>query len=184
MTRAQFLSRLKNGLAGLPDGEVADILADYDSHFSDGVAAGRSEDDVAASLGDPLRLARELRAEASLKRWERARTPKNFVSAGLALFALLALDFLVLLPFGISFLFMMGVSLFVLAILGSVGVGLMFSVFYHAGIGGFAAAMAGLAMLSGVIGMAAIILLILVGAMHLLSRYVRLHYRLLDKPLD
>jgi uncharacterized membrane protein len=181
MTRAQFLARLKNGLAGLPEAEVADMLADYESHFSDAAAAGRSEDDVAAALGDPVRLARELRAEASLKRWETNRSPGNFVSAGLALFGLITLDFFILLPFTFVFLFVGGVLIFVLTILGTVGAGLVMAIFYTGGIGGFAVAMAGLAILSGVIGAGAVILLVLAGAMHLLGRYVRLHYRLIKK---
>ena len=40
------------------------VMADYAAHFAEGMAAGRSEAEIAAALGDPLRLARELRAEA------------------------------------------------------------------------------------------------------------------------
>jgi len=183
MTRAQFLARLKNGLAGLPEGEVADMLADYESHFSDAAAAGRSEEDVAASLGDPVRLARELRAEASLKRWETHRSPGNFLGAGMALFGLITLDFFVLLPFTFVFLFGMGIALFVLTIVGTVGASLVMALFFSGGLGGFAVALAGLGILSGVICAGAIILLVLAGTMNLLGRYVRLHYRLL-KPRD
>ena len=66
MTRALFLSALKDGLAGMPESERADIMADYEAHFADGTAAGRSETDIEASLGDPARLAKELNAEAGL----------------------------------------------------------------------------------------------------------------------
>ena len=43
MTRADFLSRLKKGLVGLPTSTAAEILNDYEAHFEDGVAAGRTE---------------------------------------------------------------------------------------------------------------------------------------------
>lgn len=182
MTRVQFLSRLRNALSGLPQTEISDILADYESHFDDAAAAGRNEEDVAASLGDPVRLARELRAEASLRRWETNRSPKNFFSAGLALFGLVTLDFFILLPFLFVGIFVAGILVFVLGILGTVGASLVMALFYSGGISGIAVAIAGLIILSGVIGTGALILLILAGAMHLLGRYARLHYRLLNKP--
>ena len=53
-----------------------------DSHFSEGRVAGRSEDEIAAALGDPVRLARELRAEAGFKRWESERTPGSLAGDG------------------------------------------------------------------------------------------------------
>ena len=64
MTRQDFIARLRAGLAGLPAQAQADIVADYETHFTEGAAAGRSEADIAAALGDPDRLARELRTEA------------------------------------------------------------------------------------------------------------------------
>ncbi|MFI4975569.1 MAG: GIN domain-containing protein [Caulobacterales bacterium] len=64
MTRDDFIAGLRRGLAGLPPESVDDIIADYQAHFADGLAAGRTEDQVAEALGDPERLARELRAAA------------------------------------------------------------------------------------------------------------------------
>ena len=73
-------------------------MDDYASHFAEGLAAGRSEAEIAAALGDPARLARELRAEAGLRRWESARTPANFYAAMIGFLALIAVDFMFLLP--------------------------------------------------------------------------------------
>jgi uncharacterized membrane protein len=53
---------------------------------------------VAAALGDPSRLARELRAEAGLKRWEAERNPSAAANAVFAVLGLGAIDVLVLLP--------------------------------------------------------------------------------------
>ncbi len=58
MNRDAFLRGLSDGLAGLPAREVEEILDDYSAYFDEGLAAGRSEADVAAALGDPARLAR------------------------------------------------------------------------------------------------------------------------------
>ena len=74
MTRQDFIARLRQGLVGLPLQAQSDIVADYETHFTEGAAAGRSEADVAAALGDPDRLAREVRAEVGVKRWESQRT--------------------------------------------------------------------------------------------------------------
>ena len=78
MTRQAFLARLREGLRGLPPSMIDDITADYETLFSEGLAAGRTEDEVAAALGDPGRLARELRAEHGLKRWAEERSRSSW----------------------------------------------------------------------------------------------------------
>lgn len=98
MTRDAFLLRLRSGLAGLPPDEIDDILADYESHFEEAEAAGRRPEEVAQALGDPRRLARELRAEIGLRRWEQRRTPATFAVALLALAGLATVDLFLLLP--------------------------------------------------------------------------------------
>ena len=94
MTRQEFLTRLRNGLAGMPATAITDIVSDYETHFADGQAAGRSEQEVAAALGDPTRLARELRAEQGLKAWQETRTPSTAVTAVFAVLGLGALTIL------------------------------------------------------------------------------------------
>src|SRR5690349_2876440 len=98
VTQAEFLARLRQGLRGLPPATVNDIAADYETHFADGMAAGRSEPEVASALGDPARLARELRAEIGLQRWETVRSPSAAATAIFAVLGLGALDILILLP--------------------------------------------------------------------------------------
>ena len=98
MTRQAFMARLREGLAGLPPQTQAEILADYEAHFAEGEAAGRPEAEVAAALGDPTRLARELRAEAGRKRWETERNASSATAAVFAVLGLGALDIIFLLP--------------------------------------------------------------------------------------
>ena len=98
MSREQFLAQLRRALTGLRPDHIAEIIADYESHFTDGAAAGRSEADIAAALGDPRRLARELRADYQLRSWEENRTPGNFFSLLFSFLALAAIDFVILLP--------------------------------------------------------------------------------------
>ncbi|HTZ78986.1 MAG TPA: DUF1700 domain-containing protein, partial [Stellaceae bacterium] len=92
MNREMFLRLLRQGLDGLPPGEIDEILADYAAYFDEARASGRSEENVSAALGDPRRLARELRAESGLRRWESHRSFGNFVAALLALAGLAAVD--------------------------------------------------------------------------------------------
>ena len=50
MTRAEFISRLRRGLGGLPAATIDEIVADHEAHFDEAVAAGRNETEVAAAL--------------------------------------------------------------------------------------------------------------------------------------
>jgi uncharacterized membrane protein len=70
MTRDQFIARLRSGLAGMSPEAIDDIVSDYEAHFVEGLANGRTEDQVAEALGDPDRLARDLRAAAPATPWE------------------------------------------------------------------------------------------------------------------
>src|ERR1700683_590621 len=73
-----------------PAQEKEETIADYDAHFSEGLAAGRSEAAIAAALGDPARLAKEIRAEGGFRRLGRE---------GSALPGLATLDRIFLVPF-------------------------------------------------------------------------------------
>ncbi len=185
MDRDAFLHILSDGLDGFPSREIDDILADYVAYFDEAHASGRSEQEVAAALGDPRRLARELRAEAGLRRWENHRSLGNSGAALLALGGLAAVDILLLLPLmfvAMLAMFVMGLVIFVL---GIVGIGLLLSLFKAGHFASIAAmvlrAVAGIALIGGSMGCVALLLLALNGAVKLLGNYARLHYRLL-KP--
>lgn len=68
MSRALFMAKLKEGLSGLPQSEMDEIASDYEHHFVEAAATGQSEDDIVARLGDPARLARELRGDREQRR--------------------------------------------------------------------------------------------------------------------
>jgi uncharacterized membrane protein len=185
MTREAFMARLREGLRGLPPQAVADIVADYDQHFTDGEAAGRSEAEVAAALGDPDRLAREVRAESTMTRWREERSPS---AAGAAVFAVLglgAIDILFLLPM------LMGVAaaLFGLAI-AAVACFFAGAVVFAAGPftdppgGPITAVLAGIGVMAGSASGAALLTIISIGLMNALVWYGRLHYRLLKPALE
>ncbi len=162
-------------------GEVDEICADYEAHFSDAAQSGRSETDISAALGNPALLAREWRAEAGLRNWETRRSPGNFVRAGWALAALAAFDIVILLPLVLGLLFAAGIAAYVLTVLGRTGFHLMTGLFFGEGM--LAPALVGMGMVCGALGALALLGLLLVGGLRLLARYVRLHYRF-AKPAE
>jgi uncharacterized membrane protein len=182
MRKSEFLNTLRRRLNGLPPQELDELLADYSAHFADGEAAGRSEEEVAAALGDPLRLVRELRAEHGFRRWESQRTPTNFFAVLFAFLALMAVDFVLLLPVLLGFLMftliagLVAVALCIgglAAILDEFGPG-FFS------IGTVQQILAGIAMLGFGIGGGALLIWLADGVVRLLAGYARVHYTLLD----
>lgn len=66
MTQKEYLQELKFGLAGrLTETEIQDILDEYQGFFTDGIAEGRSEDEISGHLGSPAQLVRTLTEEKS-----------------------------------------------------------------------------------------------------------------------
>jgi uncharacterized membrane protein len=180
----QFLSELRSPLRGLNPQEIDEIVADYRAHFTEAQAAGRSEQEVAEALGDPARLARELRAESGLRRWKQRRTPGNYFGAVVALCGLAAVDLVILLPLICVLAFVAFVIGLVLIIVSLVGVGFLASLLFwgrfESSAGALSVGLAGLGLISGGIGWGALLLLVMEGVLKLLSKYARLHYRLIE----
>jgi len=185
MTRAEFMARLRQGLVGLPMAAAAEIAADYEAHFEDGVAAGRSEAEIAAALGDPGRLARELRAEAGARRWGQEQTASSAAGAIFAILGLGAIDILILLPivlpvFGtLLAMLLTGVGVFI-------GGGFVLAVgpFVGAPGGAFAAILLGVGLMGLGLFMGGLFALLTKWLIDATVWYARLHYRVLKPALE
>jgi uncharacterized membrane protein len=188
MTRNEFLSRLRRGLEGLSPDYIQDVMNDYESHFTDGLANGRTEYEISHALGDPGRLARELKAEAGFRRWEADRTAGNMAGAVLALLGLAAVDVMFLLP-------VLGVLVGVFIGFGAVSVALVvagFALVLGAAFPGLAligtgslpllmaAGLAGLGLICIGVGLGALFWMLLNFVIKALVEYARLHFRLID----
>ena len=185
MTRADFMVKLRGGLAGLPAATIEDVAADYETHFVDALAAGRSEQDVADALGNPGRLARELRAEAGLKKWEEQKNPSAAAAAVFAVLGLGAIDILVLLPIVMSVigtLFALFISAFACLIAGAAV--LAAGPFFDPPGGPMTPILAGLGMMAASTCLGAITTIVTIGLVNALVWYGRLHYRLLKPAID
>jgi len=184
MTQDEFLSILHDRLRGLPPAEIEELMDDYASHFAEGMAEGRSEAEIAAALGDPVRLARELRAEAGLRRWETARTPANFYAAMLGFLALIAVDFMFLLPLlgalAIATL-AIGLAMLGLCVAGLVLTARMFHLNHGLSLDYLAHILNGVGLLGLGVGGGALLLMAVDYVVRLLGRFARLHYTLLER---
>lgn len=185
MTRAEFMSRLKVGLVGLPTTTAAEIAADYEAHFEDGLAAGRTEAEVAAALGEPERLARELKAEAGARRWRQEQNPSAAAAAVFAVLGLGAIDILVLLPILMGVVgTMFGVFLAVVAIFFGGAAVLAAGPFTGFPGGPFAAILGGLGLMAVAVSAAALLAVAGIWLVNGLIWFARLHYRLLKPALE
>src|SRR5262245_40557331 len=178
MTKAQFLDTLRRRLGGLPPEEIDELVGDYATHFDEGLAAGRSEAEIARALGDPLRLARELRAEAGFRRWEEARTPANFFAVLFAFLALVAVDFMLLLPLIGSLLLCALIAAVIFVVLCVLGLVLLAKLVTwppsFLDLHSVTRALGGFGLLGIGIGGGALLLLMVDYAVRLLGRYARL----------
>lgn len=182
MTKLEFLDTLRHRLVGLPEEEIDDLVADYATHFADGMAAGRGEAEIAQALGDPIRLARELRAEAGFRRWETERTPGSFFAVLFGFLALVAVDFIFLLPLLGGFALFTLVAGIVLLALCVAGIVLLVKLFGGDGlftVHFLARKLRGLGLLGVGIGGGALLLLMIDYVVRFLGKFARLHYAVL-----
>lgn len=183
MSRADFIRRLKIGLRALSAEASAEILADYESYFAEGAQAGRPEAELTLALGDPSRLAAELRLDLDLRRWQQDRSARSAVRMIARVLSLGVLDLLLLVPLGalaigcvLGGIYALGVVLF--------GSYMLVTGPFDAPVGGpLASILRGVAFVSaGVAGLAASSLLAL-GLAHALAWYARVH-RGVIRPLS
>lgn len=184
MKRNEFIRRLKAGLKGMPQDVVAEIVADYEEHFEAALAEGRNEEEVAAALGNPSRLARELRFETGFRNWKSDATPASAWSAILAFMGLATIDILILLPIVLPVL---GVvfGLFVAAVACFIAGGFILIAGPFSGFPGgvFVAILGGLGLMSASVAAGALLTLVSIWIVNALMWFGRLHYRVLEPAI-
>ncbi len=84
MNRNEYLTKLREYLSDMPREEMQEILYDYEEHFRSGIAEGKTEEEVAAALGDVKASARLYRADFTLEQARENASPRNMVKAVLA----------------------------------------------------------------------------------------------------
>ena len=84
MKQTEFLKQLEKNLKNIPQSERKDILSDYQEHFEDGIASGRSESELAEALGNPKVLGKQLTANYHIKRADNGVSVEEIFRAILA----------------------------------------------------------------------------------------------------
>lgn len=184
MKRNEFIRRLKAGLKGMPQADIDEIVADYDAHFEAGLAEGRAEEEVAAALGNPARLARELRFEAGFRNWTTERSPSSAWSAILAFMGLATIDILILLPIVLPVLgVMFGLFVATIAIFVAGGFILIAGPFSGFPGGWLVAILVGLGTMSASVAAGALLTLFGIWIVNALMWFGRLHYRVIEPAI-
>ncbi|TPB75243.1 hypothetical protein DIJ63_13465 [Burkholderia pseudomallei] len=99
MKQDAFIQRLRQALGSLPKRDVDEIVADYREYIGDALSAGRTEEDGIAALGEPEKLARELKAQANFRQWEERRSFGNLMRVVGSIAGLGLLHLVLLVPF-------------------------------------------------------------------------------------
>ena len=184
MTRDDFLKRLNRGLSGMPPAMAADVVADYEAHFDAARDEGRTEAEVAEALGDPGRLARELKLEAGIRRWEEVRSPSAAWTAVIAFLGLGAIDIMILLPVLLPMIgVVLGLYAAVLGVFIAGGAVMLAGPFSGFPGGAFAAVLCGAGMMTAAVAFGALLSIGTIWLVNGLMWFGRLHYRIIEPAI-
>lgn len=81
MNKDQFLTKLNALLKKIPPEERKDMLQDFEEHFAIGLEEGKTEEQIAKSLGSPQQIARDLIATYRVEQVEETTTTANVFRA-------------------------------------------------------------------------------------------------------
>lgn len=90
MNRNEYLTRLKNALGSMPEDTKNEIIYDFAEHFEVGLEQGKTEEEIAESLGDPKSNAKQYMAEYIV---QQAHNKSSGINVFRAIFAAISLGF-------------------------------------------------------------------------------------------
>ena len=100
MNKETFLKQLDSSLTKFPQDERQDIIQDYEEYFAIGLEEGKTEEQIAAALGSPSQIAKELIATYHLEKVEKTASAGNIMRAVWAVIGLGFFNFVIVLgPF-------------------------------------------------------------------------------------
>ena len=98
MGKLEYLAALKRAMTGLPPEAQARTLAFYEQRFVDGVADGRTEQEIAAELDDPKKIAMTLRVNTHMQAFETKKNPANTLRMVVAVLGLAIFNLFMVVP--------------------------------------------------------------------------------------
>ncbi len=90
MKKDKWIEELSIALGSMEKDEKDEIIRDYEEYFYDAIESGRTEEEITESLGNPKKIAKELKADYLIKETRKNMTFKNTLKA---IFAILTLSF-------------------------------------------------------------------------------------------
>lgn len=66
MNKQEFMRKLRHSISGLSETEKQELLADYEEHFQNAMADGKTEEEIARKLGNPKQIGRSMELEGLL----------------------------------------------------------------------------------------------------------------------
>lgn len=81
MNKERFLEELDTALKYISAEERQDILQDFEEHFAVGREEGKTEEEIAAGLGSPQQIAKEMLASYHIEKVETTATTGNIFRA-------------------------------------------------------------------------------------------------------
>ncbi|OEH53507.1 hypothetical protein AQ616_13475 [Oceanobacillus sp. E9] len=91
MNKHEFLQKLQAKLTNIPDHEQKEITRDIEEHFIAGLEEGKTEEQIADSLGSPQQLAKDVTANYHVEKVNQNTSSENIFRAT---WAVLGLGFL------------------------------------------------------------------------------------------
>lgn len=98
MNKTEYMNTLAHELSSLPQSVIQDTLHTYEQKFTDGLAAGKTEAELAAGFPNPRLLAAQLRASQRFQHLKRDFTPGNFLGLMVTMFVIMILNFFMMIP--------------------------------------------------------------------------------------
>ncbi len=119
MNRTEYMNTLAQELQSLPSALIQDTLRSYEQKFTDGIASGKSESEIAANLPNPRLIAAQLRASQRFQHLKRDFSVGNFFGLMLAVLGVMILNFFMVIPAFIAASFVFVVYLGSLCVYGA-----------------------------------------------------------------
>ncbi|WP_425447425.1 HAAS signaling domain-containing protein [Dethiothermospora halolimnae] len=103
MNKEKFLQSLSKELKDISKEEREDVLFDYREHFDIGLKDGRSEEEISKSLGNPKKIAKQIKVSSILEEASNNTSTRNIFKAILAVMGLSLLNLMIVGPLLLSF---------------------------------------------------------------------------------
>src|SRR5215469_16541325 len=135
MKKAEFFEKLKAGLKKLPASELQEVLAEYEDHFRNALAKGKTEEQICADLGSVEQIINGYKIDHVMQNQDAGKA-KSIMRAALILMAMAPFNFLIFMgPFFVSMVLLvvfwsLNIGMFCGALAGAVAAVISFSILY------------------------------------------------------